>query len=410
MITSEQKSLYKKLLQERKQLHKKSSRQTIIFFILFLIIGIILGIAMAIYFIQSEQKGIFPEGLFLRIYLCLVILLFPFQLIHIILHEAGHLVFGLLTGYRFLSFRVFSLIIYRKDGKLHTRKFSIKGTAGQCLMYPPKKKPDGSFPYVLYNLGGGISNIIFSLPFLLPAITSKDYLVQFICYYFIAIGILTAATNMIPMSVGLQNDGMNLRCIRRSTLARDAFYLILKTNAEMSDGKRMEDYPADYFKLPSSEAATDSLTVSIEFLRYYQLLSFNDYEAAEQVITTMEKNSTRYISSILNLLELERLFFLVIHRKPIEEIAAYYKFSRIILNKARTQVSIQRINYLYETLLSEENRKDIMTLITGAPPKKWKELGQEKALQHFMEVAKHYPILGEAMLHIQICEHVKITY
>ena len=58
-----------------------------------------------------------------------------------LIHEAGHLVFGLLTCYRFVSFRIFNLTIINKAGKFAFRRFSVLGTAGQCLMSPPARKP-----------------------------------------------------------------------------------------------------------------------------------------------------------------------------------------------------------------------------------------------------------------------------
>ncbi len=46
-------------------------------------------------------------------------------------HEAGHLVCGMLSGYRFVSFRIFNLTFIKIDGRLRVRKFSIAGTGGQ---------------------------------------------------------------------------------------------------------------------------------------------------------------------------------------------------------------------------------------------------------------------------------------
>ncbi len=38
--------------------------------------------------------------------------------LQIIIHEAGHLVCGLASGYRFVSFRILSFTLIREDGKL----------------------------------------------------------------------------------------------------------------------------------------------------------------------------------------------------------------------------------------------------------------------------------------------------
>ena len=71
----------------------------------------------------------------------------------IILHEAGHLLGGLATGYAFVSFRVGSWMLLKRDGRLHLGRYTLPGTGGQCLMAPPTWKEDG-FPALLYNLSG----------------------------------------------------------------------------------------------------------------------------------------------------------------------------------------------------------------------------------------------------------------
>lgn len=86
------------------------------------------------------------------------------MLIQIIVHEAGHLVFGLISGYKFSSFRIFSFMWVKEDGKMRLKRLSIAGTGGQCLMSPPDMV-DGRIPVVLYNLGGSLMNVIVSLVF-----------------------------------------------------------------------------------------------------------------------------------------------------------------------------------------------------------------------------------------------------
>ena len=55
-----------------------------------------------------------------------------------ILHEGGHLVCGLLTGYRFVSFRIGSWMVQRENGRLRFHRYTLAGTAGQCLLAPPE--------------------------------------------------------------------------------------------------------------------------------------------------------------------------------------------------------------------------------------------------------------------------------
>jgi hypothetical protein len=128
-----------------------------------------------------------------------LIALFIAFILHIILHEGGHLVAGLLTGYRFVSFRFLNFTLIRKDGRLKWRNFELSGTLGQCLMAPPDK-PLEQIDTRWYNAGGVLANILialislvliwaFDLPFWLDALLIN----------MIIIGILVALTNGIPM-------------------------------------------------------------------------------------------------------------------------------------------------------------------------------------------------------------------
>ena len=83
-------------------------------------------------------------------------------LAQITLHEGGHLVCGLLSGYRFCSFRVGSLMWMKVDGHLRLRRLRLAGTDGQCLMSPPDMV-DGRLPVTLYNFGGALANLLFNL-------------------------------------------------------------------------------------------------------------------------------------------------------------------------------------------------------------------------------------------------------
>ena len=70
------------------------------------------------------------------------IAMFVAIVLHIILHEGGHLLMGFATGYRFISFRIASVAFIRKEGRIRIRRFRLAGTGGQCLMSPPDMTPE----------------------------------------------------------------------------------------------------------------------------------------------------------------------------------------------------------------------------------------------------------------------------
>lgn len=83
-------------------------------------------------------------------------------LIIIPVHEFGHLICGLLSGYKFVSFRIFNLTFVNIDGKIRVKHYSVAGTGGQCLLSPPDFPLD-KIPTTLYNFGGVLANIILGL-------------------------------------------------------------------------------------------------------------------------------------------------------------------------------------------------------------------------------------------------------
>ena len=135
---------------------KRSSNNTLFSFITFFA-GLLIG-----FIINPLISGVTvnnPSALRM-LYLAMLIVAY---FIHILVHESGHLLFGLFTGYKFSSFRIFSFMWIKQDGKIKLKRHRIAGTAGQCLMTPPDIK-DGKLPYVWYNLGGVILNLAVSIP------------------------------------------------------------------------------------------------------------------------------------------------------------------------------------------------------------------------------------------------------
>ena len=167
-----------------------------------------------------------------------------------IIHEAGHLVFGLLTGYKFKSFNIYSLMIVKQNGKLKFKREKLAKAAGQCLMDPPDLV-DGKMPYVLLNLGGSILNLITSVFF---GVLAYKYDVTFF-WTMTIIGSYFAFSNGIPMRLNMfYNDGHNALEISRNPEAMKACWLQLKIAAESQDGVSLVDMNDEWFTLPSDEA------------------------------------------------------------------------------------------------------------------------------------------------------------
>lgn len=226
-----------------------------------MLLGAVCGIGMVSYMESSgadaspQQKLLSLAGLLLGMYAAL--------LFHTIVHEAGHLVFGLLTGYEFSSFRVGSFMWLKEDGALRVKRLSIAGTGGQCLMMPPDMQ-DGKIPVVLYNLGGSLLNILFGALFLAGCLLWNDIpFLSPLLFTFAAAGFILAMMNGIPMRMGtVDNDGYNAFALSKNKEAVEAFWVQLKVNGQFTRGIRLKDMPAEWFRVPTDEAMKNSMVAA----------------------------------------------------------------------------------------------------------------------------------------------------
>ena len=169
-------------------------------------------------------------------------------------HELGHLIFGLLTGYQFISYRIFSFTLLKENGKFRFCRMSIPGTGGQCLMAPPKKK-DGKYPYVLYNLGGILFCGILSLiPIALSFLFLDSQPLGMCLFIFGFISFVMNLLNAIPTNgKSMINDATNLRMAINSAAARNALWNQLSYCALRSQNIRTADMPEELFFLPEKK-------------------------------------------------------------------------------------------------------------------------------------------------------------
>ncbi len=214
-----------------------------------------------------------PEVFFPNLVLILLSV-YCWLFLHIIIHEAGHLVFGLLTGYKFSSFRVFSWMLMQENGKLRLKKYNIPGTGGQCLMIPPELV-DGKMPCFLYNMGGCIFNVLAAILCLV-----MNWVIPHPVWIIGAVfGIMAAALNGIPRSKGVSNDGNNAFSLGKDPEALRAFWVQMKLGEAMSKGIRLKDMPDEWFQVPSDDKMKNVLLAAVGYVTCGRLLDARAFEA-----------------------------------------------------------------------------------------------------------------------------------
>lgn len=266
---------------ERKK-KKISSQWTGI--LIYLMIGACAGILILRYIEKLSEQGL-TAGMHVLLFFLLMASLYAAMLIQIVIHEGGHLIFGLATGYTFSSFRIYNWMLLREGGSLHLRRLSLAGTGGQCLMGPPDLK-EGRMPVLLYNFGGAIMNLAaaaasLALSFLFPS----DSFFNFFLLELTLIGVSFALINGLPMHIGpVSNDGANALSLMKNREAVPAFWLQLKVVEEIAGGGRLRDMPEEWFILPDDEAMKNGLMASVGVLCCSRLMDQHRFEEADALM------------------------------------------------------------------------------------------------------------------------------
>ncbi len=272
-----------------------------------MLIGAVCGIVMVSFVNRNaadtslRDELLMLAGLFIGMYIALFF--------HLIAHEVGHLVFGLLTGYRFSSFRVASFMLVKENGRLKLRRLSLMGTGGQCLMTPPDLK-DGKLPVVLYNLGGSLVNVILGAIFLAGYfLCTESPFFSPLLLIFAVVGFAIAMMNGIPMRMGtVDNDGYNAFALSKNPEAVEAFWVQLKIVEQSSKGIRLNEMPAEWFSVPTDEAMKNSMAATRGVFTCNRLMDEGRFIEADALMAHLLEIESGIVGLHRNLLVCDRLF------------------------------------------------------------------------------------------------------
>ena len=340
---------------KREKKKKKIQWRQYLGMLLFLILGGVCGALLAGRISALEKAG--ASWLTIIILAAMLILcVYAAMFLQIIIHEAGHLLFGLRSGYRFSSFRIGSFMWLRQDGKLTSKRLSLAGTGGQCLMAPPDMA-DGRLPFVLYNLGGSIMNIVSALLFFLLYLLCKD--VPYLSALLLMLAVIGAAfalMNGIPMRMGaVDNDGYNALSLGKNDEALRSFWVQMKTNERIAQGDRLKDMPEDWFTVPSGEGMKNSMTAAIGVFACNRLMDMHEFERADKLMAELLTMESAMAGVHRSLMVCDRIYCELIGERREDRLTAMLdKKQRQFMKSMKSFPSVLRTEYAW-ALLFEKN-------------------------------------------------------
>ena len=333
----------------------------------------------------------FPKQYLLASILIFIVSLFFIFPLAIIIHESGHLVMGLLTGYRFSSFRIGKILILKQNNHLKIKKFSISGTGGQCLLIPPSYR--SNFPFLFYNAGGGIFNLLTAiLVVVLINVFNLNYVIKIIL---ITIGIVNGylgLINLIPLIISLPNDGYNILSIIKDTESRYCFYAQLMISYLQTNNVRFQDMDDSLFEMPANANLNNPLN---QFVLVAQIDRLQEQLKFDEAKILIEKilNECKLTDYYRNSLNSEYLFYLLMENANSSKVNdLYYEIEKFLKQSCKTNLSCQRTLYAYQ-LLAVKNDQEA-----------------QKYLNLFNQTIKTYPFTTIIETELKIIELIKEKY
>ena len=240
-----------------------------------MLLGILAGIALV-------TSGSFVSYPFAGLFGIVISSLFG-----VLFHEIGHLLVGLLVGYQFRFFQLFSFRWIKENGKIRLKRLRVSGASGACAMIQP---PDiSAVRYCFYMLGGIGANLIcgavaIGLLFLVPG---DSRLYSFLLAFAVS-QITLGVANLLPLfSQNNPLDGMifwNLlfrTAYGNSTLERD------RLSALLAAGTRPRDLPVSQSFDGQNIGLSD---MPMLYFAYLKSLDGGDYQMTGKYLYLIEQN------------------------------------------------------------------------------------------------------------------------
>lgn len=292
------------------------------------------------------------------------IAMFVAIVLHIILHEGGHLLMGFATGYRFISFRIASIALIHKEGKIRIKRFKLAGTGGQCLMSPPDVTPE-KVPFFWYNAGGVLMNLVFALlPLFLLLACDMPMWLEMLCMMMTLVGLFLALANGIPMRPGgMQNDAMNILTLYRNPQKRKDFIRQLQIAAEVTAGKRLIEIPAEWFDADKVDDYKDLVRLASRMNYQARLIDEGRFVDAQLSVEDLVEHFSELPMLAQQELAGEYVFTELLTKGRKEVIEKYWtkQLEQYIKAGARYSSGKQRILFAY-ALYVEKNNDEAMRI------------------------------------------------
>lgn len=292
---------------------KKEDIASFIVYLLMIAFALILGFTL----IRSTFSSIrsLPMNSFLFAFLIILVGL----AVNALGLEVGHVLGGLLGGYSIVSFNVFGLCFYKKEGKTKFGFKSFDGLTGETILAPKSDKANPKayvwLPLFMYLIELIVCIVLYSLG--IEKVNENGSplpMLALISVIFIAISSMIALYNFVPVRLDSMTDGYRLTLISKKVNI-EAYNELMRVENLQREGKEVD-------KIKVFEEVTD-FTASMNLMTVYNYLSKKDYQEATKLIDMMTVEPEKISRTTYCRLMAQKLYIKIL-TEPIDDVRKYY--------------------------------------------------------------------------------------
>ncbi len=346
--------------------------------ILYTIIEIVVPIALVFLNLILVRKSYSYN--FAKVLIFSLLSVIFFFLLNILLHEAGHLLFGKTNNFEKLSFTFFCI---KKDyfKKRNKTYFVPLDEAWASVEMVNKSSNEVIKRLKKYTFGGVFFNIILSLLGCVVFFVAKkvsENLFIFISFC-LPVSIYNLLNNLLPKEFyGARNDGGILYGLKRLDDTSKVIINLHKIEAELYQGKTPKDISKDlYFNLPQIQEDSPYF-ISLLSARLYYFIDVKDYDNAIKTLNRLDDLSVNLPKPLFNQIQIYKLLAVCSFNKNENLADEIVEDNQKYLNNHNTAFNLLAKTYYLSLNSPDKDTLDMFINKTIKEAKNLKILGLER--------------------------------
>lgn len=238
-------------------------------------------------------------------------------IVHLVMHELGHIVFGTMSGYTLVSSQVLMLKLSKRNGEHIHFQIAPPVIGGVTYMVPKSESHDR---FIAYSLGGAAVNVLLAVPAAVLSFLYKEQLHLFFAVFSI-IGFLFAIANTIPFWITeWKNDGSDVYLMLHNPCARASFLAALQIDRHVYLGNSLLSVNQCFLQ---PKEYGDAYSFGLAQMYAYLLLLKGKYSEQREFIAKVKASNDAFVKQRSVLLDAMIIENEIISGAPIELIKGH---------------------------------------------------------------------------------------